>query len=135
LISSFFFFSKDPVYIHAEEVNRFRFAVMGCMHLGICDAEEFEKAIEEIKNYSPDFVLFLGGMVDCSGHQPVESLWNKYDNVVDKLGVPAYDVLSDCRLINLSVSQDRADLMERWGRPSHPQEEQPQEPRRRFFPY
>jgi len=113
LFSFLLFFAKTPFYVHAEDTKQFRFAVMGCMHLGICDADEFESAIEKMKEYNPDFVLFLGGMIDCSGEQPVESLWHKFDSVVDKLGVPVYDVPSNCRLTKLSVSQDRADLMER----------------------
>jgi ubiquinone/menaquinone biosynthesis C-methylase UbiE len=109
----FIFFLRTYFCAYAEETNRFRFAVMGCMHLGVCDYRDFESAAEKMKEYNPDFVLFLGGMIDPSGEQSVESSWHKYDSIVGKLGIPVYDVPSNCRLTGLSVSQDRVALMER----------------------
>ena len=53
----------------AENNGRLRFAVMGCMHTGICDFADYEFAVKKIKSYHPDFVLFLGSMVDTVGEK------------------------------------------------------------------
>lgn len=104
--------------VHAEDDGRFRFAVMGCMHLGICDPQDYRLAVEKIKQYNPDFVLFLGSMVDTVGEKAgkqaheystekafaegikissdaVESLWKEFDRITDGFGVPVYDVPSE----------------------------------------
>ncbi len=74
-------------------------------------------AAKKIKEYSPDFVLFLGSMVDTVGekHNPeanyntrvafekriklspaaIESLWSNFDRITKKLGIPVYDVPSE----------------------------------------
>lgn len=107
LISFFLLLSKAPSYAHAEDDNKFRFAVMGCMHLGVCNFGDYELAIEKIKEFEPDFVLFLGGMIDASGGQPIETLWHKFDLMTSKLGIPVYNVPSDCRLTGLPLSKVR----------------------------
>jgi len=95
LISFFLVFAGFSFYPHAEEERQFRFAVIGCMHLGTSNPEDYELAVKKIKQYNPDFVLFLGGMIDASGDKPVESLWQKFDKITERLGVPVYDIASD----------------------------------------
>jgi len=82
--------------VYAEEQKPLRFAVMGCMHLGACGFEDYESTIQKIKEQEPDFVLFLGGMVDPCGGESIEALWNKFDLVTDKLKVPVYNVPGIC---------------------------------------
>lgn len=116
----FLFFLKIPFSIHAEDDSRFRFVVMGCMHFGIRQPQDYELAIQKIKEYNPDFVLFCGGMIDAFGDEPVESLWQRFDRITGKLGVPVYDIPSDvsksCGFIPASsvlVPLDRVALMEK----------------------
>jgi ubiquinone/menaquinone biosynthesis C-methylase UbiE len=115
LVSLFFFasFFCGADNVHANGKDEFRFVVLGCAHLGVCGYEEFEATIDRIKEYKPDFVLFLGGMVDPAAEEPVESLWNKFDQAVVRLGVPVYNVTDDCRLTGLSVSPAKMDLMKK----------------------
>lgn len=98
----------------AEDNSKFRFAVMGCMHLGFCDLEDYELAVEKIKEYKPDFVLFLGGMIDAMGERPIKSLWHEFDRITNKLGVPVYNVLSGCQLMPFIISKGRSALMEKY---------------------
>lgn len=108
------FSSKALSNTPPEDSKKFSFAVMGCMHLGVCGLEDYESAIEKIEKFKPDFVLFLGGMVDPSGDEPVESLWNKFDFVTRKLGIPVYNVPGICRLtIESSMPEDRKVIMGR----------------------
>jgi ubiquinone/menaquinone biosynthesis C-methylase UbiE len=103
-----------PFYAYGQEGGKFRFAVIGCAHLGVCSHEELESAVEKIKGQKPDFVLFLGGMVDSSSDEPVESLWHTFDSIIAKLGVPVYDIPSNCRLSGLSISDDKTALMDKY---------------------
>ncbi|MFH1798292.1 MAG: methyltransferase domain-containing protein, partial [Candidatus Omnitrophota bacterium] len=112
-ISLFLFFLNFSLHAHAENNNKFRFAAIGCMHLGVCDYQDFELAVEKMKEYNPDFVLFLGGMIDPGGEQSVESLWLQFDSVVKKLGVPVHNVPSNCRLGGFSSPPERVALMQR----------------------
>jgi len=114
LISFFLLLSKAPSYAHAEDDNKFRFAVMGCMHLGVCNFKDYELAIEKIKEYKPDFMLFLGGMVDPMVDKPVESLWQRFDRITEKLEVPVYDVLGNCKVTPfVSIPKDKIASMEK----------------------
>ncbi len=113
LFSFFMFFLKTSFCIYAGETSRFRFAVMGCMHFGVSDSEDYKLAVEKIKERKPDFVMFLGGMVDPMTDKPVESLWQEFDHITDKLGVPIYNIFSDCRLIPTFIPKDRMVLMEK----------------------
>ncbi len=70
-------------------------------------------AIQKIKEQKPGFVLFLGGMIDSGTDKSLEYLWQKFDSIVGKLGIPVYDVTSDCRLSGLSISKEKIDLMEK----------------------
>jgi ubiquinone/menaquinone biosynthesis C-methylase UbiE len=101
-----------PVSVGAAQ--RFRFAVMGCMHLGFSEASNYELAIEKIRGYNPDFVLFLGGMVDALGKRPPESLWEEFDHITEKLSRPVYNVFGDpsgCLKRPLALSaQDRGSM-------------------------
>lgn len=107
-------FLKIPSCASAENNDKFRFAVMGCVHLGICDFQDYDLAIEKMKEYKPDFVLFLGGMVDAMGEESLESLWNKYDRATNKLEVPVYNAPGECKLIPFSISKNRMALAQRY---------------------
>jgi ubiquinone/menaquinone biosynthesis C-methylase UbiE len=89
------FLSKVSAQALAQDDHKFRFAVMGCMHFGLTGPRDWEPAVSKIKEYEPDFVLFLGGMVDVSGDKPAEALWEEFDGVTKALGVPVYDIPSD----------------------------------------
>lgn len=93
---------------HSHEKGGFTFAVMGCSHLGFCDAEDYESAIARIKESRPDFVLFLGGMVDVQGGRPAEASWREFDRITAALGIPVYNVPGDCRMLPLSVPAKEA---------------------------
>lgn len=49
-----------------EAAAGYRFAVLGCAHLGACPREAFLKGLEKVRAARPDFVLTLGGMTDAS---------------------------------------------------------------------
>ena len=66
-ICFFIYFLLTPFCVYADDDSRFRFAVMGCMHFGVSDPQDYKLAVEKIKQYNPDFVLFVGGMVDVVG--------------------------------------------------------------------
>ena len=130
IVCFFIFFLITSSSGYSETDDHFRFAVIGCMHFGLGDPEDYKLAVEKIKEYSPDFVLFLGSMVDTVGEKAdregykystakafkegtklssaaVESLWEEFDRITDKLGVPVYDVPSE-RCIpanNLAVTE------------------------------
>ncbi len=98
----------------AESPDKFRFIVMSDMFFGATSPEEYKSAVREMKKYKPDFVLFLGDMVDTVGDKAtqnrnralvkafennvklssreVESLWRDFDRITKKLGVPVYDI-------------------------------------------
>lgn len=98
----------------AKEDTRFCFAVLGCMHLGLCDVHDYEQTVERIKQYSPDFVVFLGGMLDPTSEEPLKSLWQQFDSCNSRLGVPTYNVPSNCRLLNLRIPKEKEAAMERY---------------------
>lgn len=113
LLSFFLFCSKTPC-VQAADTNKFRFAVMGCMHFGIRDStKDYELAIEKIREYNPDFVVFLGGMIDPLAEGSVESLWQEFDRITGRLDVPIYDVPGNCQLIPSYISEDRLALMKK----------------------
>jgi len=117
-VASLGMFSVAPVFSAATPAT-FRFAVMGCMHFGYCNKEDYKTAITEIKRYKPDFVLFLGGMVDTIGvdssanevgynrirnaiaknialsPEALEKEWQEFDTITRELGVPVYDIPSE----------------------------------------
>ncbi|MFH1619003.1 MAG: metallophosphoesterase, partial [bacterium] len=103
-----------PAYIRAEDSQSFNFAVMGCAHLGVCDEKDYELAVRKIKERKPDFVVFLGGMVDGSRSTNHEALWQKFDSITAKLGVPVYNVPGNCTLTPLVVSSSTIPLMEKF---------------------
>lgn len=133
------FFLSHSNCLRAEDNDRFRFAVMGCMHAGLCDFQDYESAVKKIKEYNPDFVLFLSSMVDMVGETPikeggrpntrkairsgiklsqedVESRWQRFDRITERLGVPVYDVPSE-RCIpanNLAVTEKA--FLKRYGK-------------------
>lgn len=113
LIFTFSLILPAHLYARGQERAPFRFAVMGCMHLGICGSEDLDSAMQRIKEYNPDLLLLLGGMVDTGSRETVESLWRKFDQAAGALGVPCYDVPGDCSLISLSVSDKRMESMNR----------------------
>lgn len=109
----FLLLSRILPVVHAEDNDKFRFAVIGCMHLGACDSKDYELGIDKIKEYNPDFALFLGGMVDATGEKNVESIWQEFDHITSKLRAPVYNIIGNCRLTPLSIPGDRNLLMER----------------------
>lgn len=113
LLSFLFVFLNPSRLVYAEEQKRFSFAVMGCMHLGACGFKDYELAVEKIKEREPDFMFFLGGMIDPYAGEDIESLWDKFDLVTDKLKVPVYNLSGICRLVNTSsLSEDKKVLMD-----------------------
>lgn len=113
LLSFLFVFLNPSRSLYAEEEKRFSFAVMGCMHLGACGFKDYELAVEKIKECEPDFMLFLGGMIDPCAGDDIESLWNKFDLVTDKLKLPVYNLSGICRLVNTSsLSEGKKVLMD-----------------------
>ncbi len=98
----------------AGEAEKFRFIVMSDMFFGATSPEEYQSAVREMKKYKPDFVLFLGDMVDTVGDKAtknrnkalreayenevklsppeVEALWREFDRITGELGVPVYDI-------------------------------------------
>lgn len=113
LLSFLFIFLNPSRSVYAKEQNRFSFVVMGCMHLGVCDFKDYELAVKKIEECEPDFMLLLGGMIDPCAGESIESLWDKFDLVNDKLKVPAYNLSGMCRLVNTSsLSEDKEVLME-----------------------
>jgi ubiquinone/menaquinone biosynthesis C-methylase UbiE len=84
---------------------------MGCAHKGISDISDYGLVVKKIKQCNPEFVLFLGGMVDGSTNKSLESLWQEFDLVTSQLGVPIYNVTSNCTLMPSSIGEDRKALM------------------------
>jgi hypothetical protein len=114
ILCSFLILSlKSPYSLQAQDSDNFRFVVMGCMHLSVTDLNYYEAAIERIKEQKPDFVLFLGGMVEVAADKLVEIL-KQFDATTRKLGVPAYDVAGICRITKLSVPPDRKIALEKY---------------------
>lgn len=113
-IIGLFFSLLFPLKITAEEkTDKFRFAVMGCMHLGFCNSKVFGLAVEEIKKYTPDFTLFLGGMVDKSNTQTIESLWQEFDRITATLKMPVFNIPSNCSLAEFENPEEFKNIMEK----------------------
>lgn len=112
--SVLFSFEKFCIAQQYDRKGIFRFVVIGCTHIGICDPEEFELALEKIKDYKPEFILLLGGMIDSASDSSVELLWKKFDFLMERVGVPVYNIPSDCSLIPLSAPSERMKLMEKY---------------------
>lgn len=112
IIVCFILFSFSlPFYARADENARFRFVVMGCLHFGLSSPEDYELAVQKIKEYHPDFVLFLGGMVDVIGEKEIAERWRRFDVITNRLGVPVYNLPSDSCFPLASVHADREVLM------------------------
>ncbi|MBN3040893.1 MAG: methyltransferase domain-containing protein [Candidatus Omnitrophica bacterium] len=109
IILSFIFF-----VFNASKDNKFRFVVLGCMHAGACDFQDYETAVEKIKKHNPDFVLFLGSTVDVVpridnkldtilafkkglklSEKDIEARWKIFDKITKQLKVPVYDLASE----------------------------------------
>lgn len=80
----------------------FKFAVAGCWHYpgmnNHSNVTDFYNGINSIKNYKPDFVLFLGSMVDSMSARDINDLetrWKAYKHAIERLKVPVYDVPSE----------------------------------------
>lgn len=113
LLSFFLSFSKSPSCVYAQEASQFRFIIMGCMHFGIFSLENYELVVEKIKQYKPDFVLFLGDTADSPKEMPMEMevLWQDFYRAIAKLEIPVYDLLSKCQLTTpLSIPKERTVL-------------------------
>ncbi len=114
IISFCLFFLNASFYAQAKDDSNFCFAVMGCLHFGYCDFQDYELAVKNIKLYNPDFMVFLGGMVDAMGEGSVESLWQGFDRITERLKMPVYNTSGDCyRLLPITIPQDRVALMKK----------------------
>lgn len=91
----------------------FRFAIMGCAHFGVCESKDYENAVEKIREQRPDFVIFLGGMVDMPRSGDLESSKRKFDSITAGLGVPVYDVPGYCRFNPLYARSGDRDKIEK----------------------
>ncbi|MEI8349284.1 MAG: class I SAM-dependent methyltransferase [Candidatus Omnitrophota bacterium] len=123
---------------HGEDKDSFRFAVMGCAHAGLCNFQDYKLAVEKIKEYRPDFVLFLGSMVDTVGEEcnatgayntsaafkkgiklspeAVESRWSNFDQITKELGVPVYDVPSERSIPANNIESTEPSFLKRYHR-------------------
>lgn len=128
----FLFISATGTYGAEEDDSKsFRFIVMGCLHYDGTNIEDLELAVETMKQYDPDFVLFLGSIVDTVGERrdkthlrpntsrafregvkltqkDVKYLWGEFDRVTKTLGVPIYDVPSERTIPanNVNITED-----------------------------
>ena len=100
-------------YLRAQDRRSFNFAVMGCAHMGVCESKDYALAAAKIKAQRPDFVVFLGGMVDIPREGDVESVWREFDSITAKLGVPVYNVPGSCSWGPLIVERGKIDRAEK----------------------
>lgn len=96
----------------AAEEPSFRFAVMDRAHMdmGVCDTNDYELAAIKIKEQSPDFVVFLGGMADVPRAKGPESAARSSDAVAALPGLPVHNVTAECGLSLLPASAGAAGL-------------------------
>lgn len=99
----------EPAGAGTQETRDFNFAVMGCAHMGVCEARDYALAVAKMRSQKPDFAIFLGGMVDTPRGGNVEALWKEFDSITARLGAPVYDVPGSCNWGPLSVDKDRTD--------------------------
>jgi SAM-dependent methyltransferase len=113
VIAAVLFTLISVVPARAQNSRGSRFAVLSCMHLGISSALEFESAVQKINQYKPDFVIFLGGMVEPVREKSVDSLWQIYDRITAQLNVPVYNVPGDCQLWPLKFPAEKTLAMQK----------------------
>ena len=65
LIFSFFCFA--PLRLFADTPQECRFIVSGSMDLSACSKSELDGLLKKMREFDPDFLLFLGGMTSPSG--------------------------------------------------------------------
>lgn len=102
------FLAAPAAELRAEDGRPFHFAVMGCAHTGVCGSKDFALAAARMKEQKPDFVVFLGGMVDIPARGGVEAQWREFDAVTAKIGAPVHNVPGACRRDPLLVDKDKA---------------------------
>ncbi|MDD4894842.1 MAG: hypothetical protein PHW54_05970, partial [Candidatus Omnitrophica bacterium] len=107
LFAFFLFFSRVPA--QAEEPGRFRFIVMGCMHLAVFAPGDYDTLMGQIKKHKPDFILFSADTTEFPGEKPLEpSSWQEFKQAMDKANIPAYDLMNKCRLMtHASIPEER----------------------------
>jgi len=103
------FFFPSPCTAQTDDT--FRFVVMGCTHFGVCDFNYFDQASEAMKTYKPDFILFLGGMIDPGSARPIKDLLQEFDNKTKELKIPVFNSLGTERLDGKEVTKEAGDLM------------------------
>ncbi|MBU1998863.1 MAG: methyltransferase [Candidatus Omnitrophota bacterium] len=106
-------FSTTRVFAQTKNNDKFEFTVAGCIHFGVSNPKDWELTVYKINQNNPDFVVFLGGMVDPMSPDSVESLWADFSLITDNLGKPTYNVPGDCRIRPFSIPQDRLGLMKK----------------------
>ena len=106
-------FLLSSPFVLAQDRRAFNFAVMGCAHMGVCESKDYALAVAKIKAQKPDFVVFLGGMVDVPPGGDVDSVWRKFDSITARLGTPVYDVPGSCLWGPLSVDRGKAERSEK----------------------
>lgn len=95
------------VFAQTKDKEKFKFAVIGCAHMGSYYAEDYELTIEKINKQNPDFVILLGGMIEPSSDEPIDSLQQKFETITGKLKAPVYNVAGDCTLKTNPVPQEK----------------------------
>ncbi|MDD3982907.1 MAG: methyltransferase domain-containing protein [Candidatus Omnitrophota bacterium] len=93
LISSLFllFISTQAAY-GKQRNGHCRFIVFGGMKLGMSDSGDFKRAVDKMKEFHPDFVLFLGDMISATADEDPEHLWREFDRIGRRLSAPKYTV-------------------------------------------
>ncbi|MFA5429999.1 MAG: methyltransferase domain-containing protein [Candidatus Omnitrophota bacterium] len=88
---SLIFISTQAAY-GGQRNGHCRFIVFGGMKLGMSDSGDFERAVDKMKEFRPDFVLFLGDMISATADEEPEHLWKKFYRIGRKLSAPKYTV-------------------------------------------
>lgn len=101
-----FFIPFLSVKSRAENTTAFRFAVTGCIHMGLCDPVNLELVVDKIKSYNPDFTVFLGGMVSPTRTAAPQTIWKAYDRISSTLKMPVYHLSGTCQQIALQLAEN-----------------------------
>lgn len=83
---------------HAQNSQKFRFAVIGCGHISSMDEiGSLDYIADAVRSLKAEFVITLGGMLDPYHSGPADKLCEEYNKAVKKFGVPVFDVVSNCQ--------------------------------------
>lgn len=90
-ISSLFLISISTQAAYGGQRNgHCRFIVFGGMKLGMSDSGDFKRAVDKMREFRPDFVLFLGDMISATADEEPEHLWREFDRIGRRLSAPKY---------------------------------------------